>query len=60
MLTSRFRLIRQVRLAEGIDSEADFVSRAESDFIFAVIRAGLEIDFGELAYLLMNDRNQED
>jgi uncharacterized LabA/DUF88 family protein len=49
-----------VKLAEGIDREASFVERAESDFIYAVIGAGLEIDFGELAYLLLSDRNQVD
>jgi hypothetical protein len=44
----------------GITSEADFVRRAESDFVYAVVRAGLEIDMGELAYILLNDRNQTD
>lgn len=48
----------RVRVAEGLDSEADFVCRAESDFVYAVIRSGLEIDAPELAYLLLNDRNQ--
>lgn len=50
----------RVSLVDEIDSEADLILRAESDFIYAVVRSGLEIDFGELAYLLMNDRNQED
>ncbi len=50
----------KIRIAAGIKSESDFVGRAESDFIFAIVRSGLEIDFGELAYLLMNDRSQED
>ena len=50
----------KVRLAEGIESEADFVSRAESDILYAMVRSGLEIDFSELAYLLLNDRNQDD
>lgn len=49
-----------VWLAPGIESEADFIGRAESDFVFAVIRSGLEIDPEELAYLLLNDRNQVD
>jgi uncharacterized LabA/DUF88 family protein len=49
-----------VWLAPGIDSEAAFVCRAESDLVFAVIRAGLDIDVEELAYLLLNDRNQGD
>ncbi len=47
-----------VRLVDGLSSEADFVCRAESDFIYAVIRSGLEVDASELAYLLLNDRNQ--
>jgi hypothetical protein len=49
-----------VRLASGIDSEAKFVERAESDFIYEVVRSGLEIDPGELAYLILNDRAQVD
>jgi uncharacterized LabA/DUF88 family protein len=47
-----------VWLGSGIDSEADFVRRAESDFVFQVIQAGLEIDPADLAYILLNDRNQ--
>lgn len=48
------------RLVKGIDSEADFVRRAEADFTYAVIRAGLDIDAGELACIIMNDREQQD
>jgi hypothetical protein len=53
-------LYSPVWLAEGMDSEAAFVRRAESDFVYAVVRAGLEIDLPELAYILLNDRNQVD
>ena len=53
-------LYHPIWLAPGIDSEAAFVCRAESDFVYAVIKAGLEIDPGELAYILLNDRNQID
>lgn len=53
-------LYSPVWLAPGIDSEASFVCRAESDFVYAVVRAGLEIDLGELAYILLNDRDQVD
>ncbi len=53
-------LYTPVFLAEGIDSEAKFVSRAESDFIYAVVRAGLDIDIAELANIILNDRNQSD
>ncbi|OGO34891.1 MAG: hypothetical protein A2W35_20800 [Chloroflexi bacterium RBG_16_57_11] len=49
-----------VKLAPGIDSEAGFVGRAEADFVFALVRSGTEIDLAELAYLLLNDRNQSD
>ncbi len=49
-----------IQLAAGIESEADFIDRAEADFLHAVIRAGLEIDQSELAYLLYNDRGQGD
>jgi uncharacterized LabA/DUF88 family protein len=49
-----------VWLAPGIQSEADFVRRAESDFVYAIVRAGLDIDHEELAYILLNDRNQVD
>jgi uncharacterized LabA/DUF88 family protein len=47
-----------MRLVKGIDSEAAFVRRAESDFVYAVIRAGLEIDPEELACIVLNDRDQ--
>lgn len=53
-------LYSPVWLADGIDSEAAFVRRSESDFVYAVMRAGLEIDLPELAYILLNDRNQVD
>ncbi len=53
-------LYSPVWLAAGIDSEAAFVRHAESDFVYAVVRAGLEIDMPELAYILLNDRNQVD
>lgn len=49
-----------VSLAAEIDSEAAFVQRAESGFVYAVINAGLEIDKQELALILLNDRDQED
>ncbi len=48
----------RVRLASEIKNEADFVGRAESEFLHAVIRSGLDVDLGEIAYLLLNDRNQ--
>jgi NYN domain len=47
-----------VWLAEDIDSEATFVSRAEAGFVYAVINAGLEIDLAELANILIDDRRQ--
>jgi hypothetical protein len=53
-------LYSPVWLVAGMDSEAAFVRRAESDFVYAVVRAGLEIDLPELAYILLNDRNQVD
>jgi len=49
-----------VWLAPAIDSEAAFVGRAESDFLFEVIRASLDIDYEELACIIVNDRNQVD
>jgi hypothetical protein len=49
-----------VWLAEDIDSEAVFVSRAESGFVYAVVNAGLEIDKPELGNILLNDRRQTD
>jgi uncharacterized LabA/DUF88 family protein len=49
-----------VKLAPGIESEASFVGRAESDFVYALVRSGMEIEPSELAYLLLNDRNQGD
>ena len=53
-------LYTPVWLAPGIESEAEFVCRAESDFAYAIIRSGLEFDPNELAYALLNDRNQVD
>jgi uncharacterized LabA/DUF88 family protein len=53
-------LYSPVWLAPAIDSEAGFVGRAESDFVFEVIRAGLDIDYEELACIILNDRNQVD
>jgi uncharacterized LabA/DUF88 family protein len=50
----------KVRLVDGIESESDFISRAESDILYAIVRSGLEIDFSELAYLMLNDRTQEE
>ncbi|MEW5868982.1 MAG: NYN domain-containing protein [Chloroflexota bacterium] len=47
-------------LADGIDSEADFVRRAEADFVHAVVRSGFDVDCSELAYMLVSDRNQGD
>jgi uncharacterized protein (TIGR00288 family) len=44
-----------VWLGPEIDSEAAFVQRAESGFVYAVINAGLDIDKGELAVILLND-----
>lgn len=49
-----------VWIAPGINTEASFIDRGEAEFIYAVIRAGLDIDAGELAYLLLNDRTQGD
>jgi uncharacterized LabA/DUF88 family protein len=49
-----------VKLAPEIDSEAAFVQRAESGFVYAVINAGLEIDKEELGMILLNDRDQQD
>ncbi len=49
-----------VKLAPEIDSEAAFVQRAESGFVYAVINAGLEIDNEELSMILLNDRDQQD
>lgn len=49
-----------VWLAEEIDSEATFVHRAESGFVYAVINAGLEIDKSELAAILLSDPDQTD
>lgn len=49
-----------VRLAPGIESEADFVRRAESDFVYSLVRNGLELEPEVLANILMNDRSQSD
>jgi hypothetical protein len=53
-------LYSPVWLAQDIDSEAAFIRHAESDFIFTVVKAGLDIDYEELACIILNDRNQID
>jgi hypothetical protein len=47
-----------VWLAPEIESEADFVRRAESGFVYAVLNAGLEVDKAEMASILLNDHDQ--
>lgn len=47
-----------LKLAGGIDSEADFVSRAESEFVYEVIRAGLKVDPARLAYIILDAQDQ--
>jgi uncharacterized LabA/DUF88 family protein len=49
-----------VWLAKDITSEAAFVQRAESGFVYAVINAGLEVDAQELSAILLNDRDHAD
>ena len=49
-----------VALAKGIESEAEFISWSEEDFIYALVRAGMEIDIDTLANLMVNDRAQAD
>jgi uncharacterized LabA/DUF88 family protein len=47
-------------LADDITNEAVFICQVESDLVFAIIRSGLEIEPHELAFVLLNDRNQVD
>ena len=47
-------------LASEIQSEADFIERCEADYVYALIRSGIDIDLDEMAYLLLNDRQQGD
>ncbi len=49
-----------LEVSEEILSEADFICAVEADLVFAVIRAGIEIDANEFAHVLFNDRNQVD
>ena len=49
-----------VSLAAGIDSEATFVQRAESGFVYAILNAGLEVDRAEMASILLNDSDAVD
>lgn len=49
-----------ISVAPEIESEADFVGRAEADFVYTVVRSGLEADLEALAYLILNDRDQID
>ena len=47
-----------VRLAADINSQAAFIVRAESGFVYAVVESGLQIDRAELASVLLNDPTQ--
>jgi len=47
-----------VWLENEVNTEAIFVERAESDLVYEIVRAGLEIDTNELAYIILSDRNQ--
>ncbi len=47
-----------VKLAPDVDSQAAFVRRAESHYLYAVVASGLEVDQPELAALLLGDRAQ--
>ncbi len=47
-----------IKLADEIVSQAAFVRRTESRFPHAIVQSGLEIDKGELALVLLNDRQQ--
>jgi hypothetical protein len=49
-----------VQIASSIESEAGFIERAESDLVYAIVRAGLEVNHSKLAYLLLNDGDQID
>jgi hypothetical protein len=49
-----------VKLAEGIESEAGFVVRAESGFVYSVIQASIPLSHSELAGVLVNDSTQAD
>jgi uncharacterized LabA/DUF88 family protein len=49
-----------VWLSEEIDSEAAFIHRSESGFVYAVVNAGLAVDEAELAAILLNDTEQVD
>jgi hypothetical protein len=47
-----------IRLVNDILSEAGFISRAESSFVFAIINNGFEIDLAEIAGVLVEDSEQ--
>jgi hypothetical protein len=49
-----------VRLSQEIDSEATFVGRAESGFVYGVIQADLPLSHPELASVLVDDSTQTD
>jgi hypothetical protein len=46
-----------IKLAEGIDSETIFIRRAEAQFVYAAVKADLDIDLAEMAATLLNDRS---
>jgi uncharacterized protein (TIGR00288 family) len=50
----------RIRLVDDIHSEAGFVSRAESGFVYAILNNGLRVDIGEIAGVLLEDCDQTD
>lgn len=55
-----YSIASPIWIAPGLESEADFVCRAEADIAYAIVRAGIELDPIELAFVLTNDRSQVD
>jgi hypothetical protein len=49
-----------VGVADDIDSQATFIRRAEAQYVYAVVSAGLAVDLAELAGVLVDDHEQAD
>ncbi|HLE16142.1 MAG TPA: NYN domain-containing protein [Anaerolineales bacterium] len=48
----------QIRLVDDIFSEAGFIRRTESGFVYAILNNGFEIDLAEIAGVLVEDCEQ--
>lgn len=47
-----------MKLADEIDGQAKFIQKAETRFPYAIVQAGLDVDLGKIASILLADSTQ--